>query len=105
MNWQNPARRREAKSNLLQQHDLVVLTKRFFQNHQIIYQDLGIGIVIENSNPPNVSVKFMFNELFFNHFLSKKIIEYKLLSGAMVLKLHPLYLERVKLKRKKHGGI
>lgn len=100
---QSPPRKKEVKSNLLQQNDLVILSRRFFVNHQILYRDLGVGIVLEVRLPtpkslPSILVRFQYNKFFFIDFLVSSKLEYHLEEGIMIFRIHPLYLEKMENK-------
>ena len=97
-------RKRNEKSNQLKVGDRVIIANRFYHNHGMKIVNSGIGTVREivpawESKLPAVKVVFSFNPAFFQYSNNgyMKISTFKDANGFMMLvRIHPVYLEKVK---------
>lgn len=92
--------------------DLVIITRRFFSNHGIHYQDLGIAAVREYKPPymsyqPSVTIDIKFNSFLVQCSINGWLKAYSL-SGindreeiTVMVEIHPAYLEKIKQKKRK----
>ena len=99
-------RRKEekARSNLFHSGDSVIVSRMFFRNHGLKYQELGKGIIKEivpiwESTLPAVKVIFDFSPMFLqlanNGYLKVNTMKQDGKFIALV-RIHPVYLEKIK---------
>lgn len=99
---QRASQSHQAKSNQLTVGETVVLANRFFNNHALPHREHGIGIIkTVESGTPYVWVSFAHHQDFQKYIELGYLSEIDQRGPVDTIKVHPVYLERIKVRRGK----
>ncbi len=112
---QREARKAKQEANKIKVGDSVIIANRFFLNHGLKYQDLGIGIVNEikeitaEHQQPSLIIrlpKTLSAAVIFDMFVKDLLIISKnyQFENFITIKIHPLYVEKVTVKKVRKVG-